>query len=62
VQVVATCVSALMQVGVKYAMMATIPNLCSSTQGDHFTCPGNTVFYATSIIWCALWSSSAARH
>jgi len=28
-----------------------VPNVCSPTQADHFTCPKATVFFNASIIW-----------
>jgi OPT family small oligopeptide transporter len=51
VQLVATLLSAFLQVGVKQWIFATIPDICSPQQESHLTCPHNQVFFTASAIW-----------
>ncbi|KAF8268894.1 oligopeptide transporter [Lactarius quietus] len=51
VQIVATLVSAFLQVGVKEWIFATVPDICSPDQPSHLTCPHNQVFFTASAVW-----------
>ena len=51
VQLVATTLVGLLQVGVKEWMFANIPDICQPNQKDALTCPHNQVLYTTSAIW-----------
>jgi hypothetical protein len=57
VQIVATLVSAFLQVGVKEWIFATVPDICSPDQESHLTCPHNQVFYTASAIWYSCFMS-----
>ncbi|KIJ32419.1 hypothetical protein M422DRAFT_76535 [Sphaerobolus stellatus SS14] len=50
-QVVATVVSATVQLGVQAWMFTNIPNMCDDHQKDKFRCPSTKVFGTASIIW-----------
>jgi OPT family small oligopeptide transporter len=50
-QVVATTVSCFVQIAVLNGALASIDNVCSTTQPERFTCPGGQVFFAASVIW-----------
>lgn len=50
-QVVAAMVAATTQLGVQSWMFSNIPDMCSVTQKDGFTCPYTQVFGTASIIW-----------
>lgn len=50
-QIVATIVAGTAQLGVQTWMFSTIPDICSSTQKDGFTCPSTEVFGTASIFW-----------
>ena len=51
VQLAATSLVGLLQVGVKEWMFANVPNICATDQKDDLTCPHNQVIYTTSVIW-----------
>ena len=51
-QAVATLLSGFLQVGVKTALFATVPDICSEDQKSMLTCPVNRVFFSASAIWC----------
>ena len=51
VQLVATTLVGLLQVGVKEWMFVNIPDICQPNQKDALTCPHNQVLYTTSAIW-----------
>lgn len=51
VQLVATTLVGLLQVGVKEWMFSHIPDICQPGQKDFLTCPHNQVLYTTSAIW-----------
>jgi len=51
-QAVATILSCFLQVGVKEALFASVPDICSETQASMLTCPHNRVFFSASAIWC----------
>ncbi|KAI3399059.1 hypothetical protein diail_7859 [Diaporthe ilicicola] len=50
-QVVATTFSCFIQIMVLNAALKSIPNVCTTTQREHFTCPGGKVFFSASVIW-----------
>lgn len=50
-QIVATIVAGTAQLGVQSWMFSIIPDMCSSTQKDGFTCPSTEVFGTASIFW-----------
>ncbi|KAG2128757.1 OPT oligopeptide transporter protein-domain-containing protein [Suillus bovinus] len=50
-QIVATLFAGTSQLGVQSWMFANIPDICSTTQKDGFTCPDTEVFGTASIIW-----------
>ena len=50
-QAVATLLSGFLQVGVKTALFATVPDICSEGQTSMLTCPHNRVFFSASAIW-----------
>ncbi|RDW63331.1 small oligopeptide transporter-2 [Coleophoma cylindrospora] len=50
-QLAGTVWSSFVELGVLNWMFANIPNLCSSTQKDHFTCPGATSYYTNSVFF-----------
>lgn len=50
-QLVCTCLSAVVQVGVKHWMFANIPDMCQKGQKSSLTCPHNQVFFTASAIW-----------
>ncbi|KAG2135112.1 OPT oligopeptide transporter protein-domain-containing protein [Suillus clintonianus] len=50
-QIVAAIVAGTTQLGVQSWMFSTIPDICSPTQKDGFTCPNTEVFGTASIIW-----------
>lgn len=45
-QVVATTFSCFIQIIVLNSALAAIPNVCTTTQPEHFTCPGGKVFFS----------------
>ncbi|GAA6064754.1 hypothetical protein JCM10212_002673 [Sporobolomyces blumeae] len=51
VQIVATAVTAFVQVGVKRWLVGVVPDLCDEQQAAFLTCPNARVFYSASIIW-----------
>ncbi|KAH8651252.1 OPT family small oligopeptide transporter [Xylariales sp. PMI_506] len=50
-QVVATTFSCFIQIFVLNFALKSIDGVCTSTQPEHFTCPGGKVFFSASIIW-----------
>ncbi|KAG1865655.1 OPT oligopeptide transporter protein-domain-containing protein [Suillus tomentosus] len=50
-QIVAAIVAGTAQLGVQSWMFSNIPDMCSATQKDGFTCPSVEVFGTASIIW-----------
>ncbi|KAK3375461.1 OPT family small oligopeptide transporter [Podospora didyma] len=50
-QVVATTFSCFIQIMVLNYALKNIPDVCTPTQTDHFTCPGGRVFFSASVIW-----------
>jgi OPT family small oligopeptide transporter len=50
-QIVASVIAGTTQLGVQSWMFSTIPDMCSSTQKDGFTCPSMEVFGTASIFW-----------
>lgn len=45
-QVVATTFSCFIQITVLNAALTSIPEVCTTTQREHFTCPGGKVFFS----------------
>lgn len=45
-QVVATTFSCFIQITVLNAALKSIPEVCTPTQREHFTCPGGKVFFS----------------
>lgn len=50
-QVVATTFSCVIQILVLNFALKNIPEVCTPTQREHFTCPGGKVFFSASVIW-----------
>ncbi|KAK0709140.1 OPT family small oligopeptide transporter [Lasiosphaeria miniovina] len=50
-QVVATTFSCFIQIMVLNYALKSIPEVCTPTQAEHFTCPGGRVFFSASVIW-----------
>ncbi|KAG8165528.1 hypothetical protein KVR01_004080 [Diaporthe batatas] len=50
-QVVATTFSCFIQIAVLNSALTAIPEVCTTTQREHFTCPGGKVFFSASVIW-----------
>ncbi|KAJ7243035.1 small oligopeptide transporter, partial [Mycena rebaudengoi] len=50
-QVVATLIAGTVQLGVQSWLFTNIPDICSSTQKDYFTCAFTQVFGTASVIW-----------
>ncbi|KAI0009733.1 OPT family small oligopeptide transporter [Xylariaceae sp. FL0662B] len=50
-QVVASIWAVFVQIAVMNWTLGTIPDVCSSTQKDHFTCPNGRAFFSSSIVW-----------
>lgn len=53
-QVVATVVSTIVCTAILNFQMTQIPNVCSPTQVNHFTCPGVNTFFTASVLWGTL--------
>lgn len=53
-QLFATVVSTLVCVGILNFQMTQIPEVCSPTQPDHFTCPGTNTFFTAAVLWGTL--------
>ncbi|CCM00750.1 uncharacterized protein FIBRA_02790 [Fibroporia radiculosa] len=53
-QLIAAVVAATVQLGVQVWMFGHIPDICTLTQKDGFTCPSTQVFGTASIIWGAI--------
>ncbi|KAH3902539.1 oligopeptide transporter OPT1 SCDLUD_000118 [Saccharomycodes ludwigii] len=51
VQIYATIISGLVNVGIQEWMRSNIKDLCSSTQSDGFTCSNGRTIFNASIIW-----------
>lgn len=45
-QVVATTFSCFIQIAVLNSALKAIPEVCTTTQREHFTCPGGKVFFS----------------
>jgi hypothetical protein len=45
-QVVATTFSCFIQIAVLNSALQSIPEVCTTTQREHFTCPGGKVFFS----------------
>ena len=54
VQMVAGLLSSVVQIAVMNWALSTIPEVCSSTQPNNYTCPNGRVFFNASIIWGAI--------
>ncbi|KAK0191685.1 OPT-domain-containing protein [Armillaria mellea] len=54
VQMFATVASTFVCVGILNFQMTQIPDVCSSTQKDRFTCPGANTFFTASVLWGTL--------
>ncbi|KAG8772331.1 hypothetical protein FRC15_002803, partial [Serendipita sp. 397] len=50
VQLIASCLSIVTQVGVKEWLFSVVPDMCSSTQKDNLTCPRHRVYFNASAI------------
>jgi OPT family oligopeptide transporter len=53
-QMWATLVSALVSTAILNYQMTKIPDVCLSTQKDHFTCPDTNTFFTASVLWGTL--------
>ncbi|BCR87390.1 small oligopeptide transporter, OPT family [Aspergillus chevalieri] len=53
-QMVAGLWSSIVQIAVMNWALSTIPEVCSSTQANNYTCPNGRVFFNASIIWGAI--------
>ncbi|GLB37836.1 putative OPT oligopeptide transporter protein [Lyophyllum shimeji] len=51
VQLIATCLAAFIQVGVKTWIFANVPDICDPNQKSQLTCPHNQVFFTASAVW-----------
>ncbi|KAG6920129.1 hypothetical protein DXG01_004895 [Tephrocybe rancida] len=51
VQLVATCLAAFVQVGVKTWIFAHVEDICDINQKSQLTCPHNQVFFTASAVW-----------
>lgn len=60
VQVVATFVTAFVQVGIKRWLVAVVPDLCASNQSAHLVCPYARSFFSASIVWCVRLNASSS--
>ena len=52
VQLVATILSAFLQVGVKTWLFSNVSDICTEGQKSQLTCPHNQVYYTASAVWC----------
>jgi OPT family small oligopeptide transporter len=50
-QLVASILSAVIQIAVMNWALEKIPDVCSLDQPNHYTCPGGRVFFTASIVW-----------
>lgn len=50
-QIVACAWSSLVQIGVMNWALATIKDVCSQNQPNHYSCPNGRVFFNASVIW-----------
>ncbi|KAM7222824.1 putative isp4 protein [Rhypophila decipiens] len=53
-QLVASIWSAIVQIAVMNWALGNIPDICTDTQPNKFTCPQAKVFYTASVIWGAI--------
>ncbi|KAI1089830.1 OPT family small oligopeptide transporter [Rostrohypoxylon terebratum] len=53
-QVVASIWAVFVQIAVMNWTLGAIPEVCSSTQPSHFTCPNGRAFFSSSIVWGVL--------
>ncbi|GAA5982688.1 hypothetical protein JCM11641_002337 [Rhodosporidiobolus odoratus] len=51
VQVIATIITSVVQVGVKRWLESAVPDLCAPDQKSLLTCPYAEVYYSSSIVW-----------
>ncbi|GAA5845075.1 hypothetical protein JCM5353_007423 [Sporobolomyces roseus] len=51
VQIVATTITSVVQVGVKRWLVSRVPDLCDRQQSFLLICPNVRVFYSSSVIW-----------
>ncbi|KAI5825925.1 OPT superfamily oligopeptide transporter [Schizophyllum commune Tattone D] len=51
VQLVATILSAFLQVGVKTWLFSNVSDICTEGQKSQLTCPHNQVYYTASAVW-----------
>ncbi|KLO10879.1 OPT oligopeptide transporter [Schizopora paradoxa] len=51
VQLLATCIAAFVQVGVKEWMFANVKDICQVNQRSDLSCPHNQVFFTASAVW-----------
>jgi hypothetical protein len=50
-QMVATIISSLVCTGVLNFQMNQIEGVCTTTQKDHYTCPGINQFFTAAVLW-----------
>src|SRR5882724_8994233 len=50
-QMIATIISSLVCTGVLNFQMNQIEGVCTSTQKDHYTCPGINQFFTAAVLW-----------
>ncbi|KAF8321391.1 oligopeptide transporter [Cantharellus anzutake] len=50
-QIVATMLTAVVQVATQAWLFSHVPDICSANQRDHLTCPQTSVYYSASVIW-----------
>jgi len=53
-QLVASIWSAIVQIAVMNWALGAIPDICSDTQVNQFTCPSAKVFFTASVVWGAI--------
>lgn len=53
-QLIASVWSAIIQVGVMNWALKVIPDVCSLSQPNDYTCPNSRVFYTASVVWGAI--------
>ncbi|KEY68656.1 hypothetical protein S7711_00534 [Stachybotrys chartarum IBT 7711] len=53
-QLVASILSAIIQIAVMNWALGHIPDVCQLDQPNHYTCPGGRVFFTASIVWGAI--------
>lgn len=53
-QLIASIWSAIVQIAVMNWALGAIPDICTDTQANQYTCPNAKVFYTASVIWGAI--------